>query len=141
MAVKTYDFKKVILTIAGIPIFGFIDGDAIVVAKSDDEWGMSTGNDGEVTRVKRNQPSGRITIRLASSSASNSVLDGLRQADDLTGLGMVPILIKDLFGVDLVFAGQCWCVKAPDMTFARDSGQREWVYDCGDLKMTQGGNF
>lgn len=141
MAVKTYDFKKVIVTVAGIPIFGFIDGDAVAVAKAEDEWSMVAGNDGEVTRVKRNHPEGTITLRLQSSSASNSVLDGLRSADDLTGLAMVPILIKDLFGTTLVFAEQCWCMKSPDISFARDTSPREWVYQCGDLKMTQGGNF
>jgi hypothetical protein len=141
MAVKTYDFKKVICTVAGIPIFGFIDGDAIVVAKSEDEWSMTAGNDGEVTRVKMNHPEGTITLRLQNSSSLNSVLDGLRELDDLSGLAMVPILIKDLFGTTLVFCEQAWCIKSPDISIARDVSPREWVYQCGDLKMTQGGNF
>ena len=137
---KTFDFKKVAVIVAGVPVQGFIDGDAIVVAKNSDAWELTVGVDGESTRSRSNNESGRITLRLQGSSLSNAYLDGLRTGDELSGLGQVPIMIKDLFGTLLVNAAQCWCVKVPDVTLSRTPGQREWVFESGNIAMAGGGN-
>jgi hypothetical protein len=138
---KTYDFKKVAVLVSFVPLVGFIDGDAVTVEMNDDDWELIVGADGEPTRSKKNNKSGRITVRLQASSLSNDYLDGLRKLDDLTGLGQIPIMIKDLFGTDLVVAAACWLVKPPAMTFGRSSSQREWIFESGSIDLSQGGNF
>lgn len=138
---KTYDFKKVAVLVGGVPISGFIDGDAVTVEMADDQWEMVTGADGEATRSKKNNYSGTITIRLQASSLSNDYLQGLQKLDEATGLGQVPIMLKDLFGTTLVFAPQCWVKKSPGATFGRSNSQREWAFDSGKILINLGGNL
>jgi hypothetical protein len=138
---KTYDFNKVMCTVGSVPMNGFIDGDAITIEMNNDEWELVMGCDGEGTRGKSNDLSGRITIRLMGSSSSNQILSSFRNIDNSTGLGQVPILIKDLFGLDQATVRAAWCVKAPPVNYGKTPGQREWVFESAKIELTLGGNF
>jgi hypothetical protein len=140
MAAKTYDPSQVAIIVGGFQITGFADGSFLTVARNADAFALYIGTDGEGTRAKSNNKSGRITLTLAQSSDSNAILSGIATADELSNNGIVPVLIKDNSGVSLYAAETAWIVKAPDSEFGREVGSREWILETDNLSVFVGGN-
>jgi Protein of unknown function (DUF3277) len=140
MAVKTYDFKKVSVIIGSQPLQGFAEGDAVVVERNEDAWLLLNGADGESTRAKNNNRSGRITVNLLSSSASNDYLSGLYSADELGGNTPFGILIKDNSGTSNHAAATAWIAKMPAANFGKEAGTRTWIFETDELVSFHGGN-
>mgnify|MGYP000032262258 CR=1 FL=1 len=138
MAVKTYDPKSVVVTVGGYPISGFADGTFITVERSSDAFTKVVGADGEVSRAKSADRSGSVTFTLMQTSNSNAVLSAFAIADENTGAGVVPILIKE--GNSIVFAAEGWVRKLPNAEWGKEVGNREWVFDCAVIQMEHGGN-
>lgn len=141
MSVKTFDPKGLIVTFGGIPITGFMDGEAIVVSRDEDSFTKSSGLDGEVVRVKNLGRMGNVKIVLQQTSDSNNVLSAASLADEATNSGIAPFLIKDMNGTTLCFAAHAWVKKPADTGFEKGAvSGREWVLDTGAIDMFVGGN-
>jgi hypothetical protein len=140
MAAKTYDPSQVAIIVGGYNITGFADGSFITVARNADAFALYVGTDGEGTRAKSNNKSGRITITLAQSSDSNAILSGIATLDELSNNGIVPLLIKDNSGLSLYAAETAWIVKTPDSEFGREVGSREWILETDNLSAFVAGN-
>lgn len=140
MAVRTYDPKSVIITIGGVPISGFSDGTFLEVVRDEATWTKVVGADGYVTRGKTNNFTGTITLTLKQSSPSNDVLSGFMAADEVSNVGIVPILIKDLSGNSTYFAAQGWIQQFPTSTFGKEINDREWTIALADLDLFVGSN-
>lgn len=138
---KTIDPKLVIPTFLGIPLSGFADGAFIKIERNADAFSLVVGSDGESARARSRNRSGRITLTLLQTSASNDFLSAAHRADEI-GVpgGKGPFLVKDLAGTTLVSAPSAWIVKFPSTEFSRDVGSREWVFESGDIDMFVGGN-
>ena len=132
MALKTYDFRKVALLVSGVPISGFAEGDAISV-EFPESWTKQIGAGGAHTRSRNNDQSAQLTITLQQTSSSNAFLAGLAAADEVTGLPILGVLIKDLRGNDLLAAPQAYVSQKPGLTYGKDSGSREWVIQLVDV--------
>ena len=137
---KTYDFAKVAVIVAGNIMSGFADGEVVTVERNEDAFSLQVGAEGEATRSKSNNRSGRSTLVLQQASESNAILSGLFKADELAGNGLFPVLIKDNSGNSLHAAEQAWIVKPPAASFGMESGSREWVIETDNLQMFDGGN-
>ncbi len=135
----TYNGNDVAVIIGGLEMSGFGDDDFVSIENESDDWSDSVGVDGEVTRSKQNDRRATVTITVKNSSPVNTLLDGMRKADLLTGLATVSILIKDLRGDATYFCRQAWIMRAPDTTFSRDAGDREWAFRCAELDRLDGG--
>lgn len=138
---KTFDFKKVIVTVGPVIINGFADGDdAIVVEKVSPLYSSRVGGDGEFVRSKSPDKRGKITLRLLASSFSNSLLSGLAALDELgTGQGDQLVLIKDMNSIDLVIGENCYVTELPKMAYGRTVGERIWVLESPNLILFSGG--
>lgn len=140
MSVKTYDPAAVNIIFAGIPIDGFADGTFITVARDNPSYNLSIGSDGEGARAKSNDKSGTVTITLMQNSRTNDLLSALSIADELSGDGIGPFLMKDLSGRTLCAAETAWLEKPSDVEFAREITNREWVIKTDALDIFAGGN-
>lgn len=140
MAVKTYDPSQVAIILGGFAMTGFADGSFVTVARNADAFALHIGTDGEGTRAKSSNKSGRITLTLSQSSDSNSILSGLATADELSNNGIFPVLIKDNSGLSLYSAETAWIVKVPDSEFGRELGSREWIIETDNLVTFVAGN-
>ena len=138
MAVMTFDPKRVIVTVNGVPITGFADGDSAVVEYDEDAWTKTTGNDGDVCRTYQNRKGAKITLRLMYGSPANAILDTFAKLDAATKINPVAILIKDTLGLSQAFARSAWLLKDPGMTVGREPGDKEWVYDCAEVDIVHG---
>lgn len=140
MPVRTYDPKQFNLLVNAIPIGGFADGTFISFERSNDTFTKVSGTDGVVSRAKSCDTSGEITITLAQTSPSNDVLSGIAAVDELTGDGVVPVLIEDKSGRTVALSAYAWVKKPAPADFGKEISNREWVLDCADLDVFIGGN-
>jgi hypothetical protein len=131
--VTTYDAKKVIITLGGVPIGGYADGSFVEITPTADSFAKKTGADGEVARSRSNDNTHRVTITLQQSSLSNEYLSKVKNADKLTNLGMLPLSITDLSGTTLFFWPQAWVVTDPSWTYAKENTERAWAFDTGQV--------
>lgn len=132
--VKTYDPRRVIITIGGVPMMGFADGTFIAIERDQDAFSKVTGADGETARSKSNNRAGSIALTLMQTSISNDVLESFAARDELAGAGIVPILVKDLNGGSVFFSATGWVRKRPGAEYSKEIGNRQWVFDCADMR-------
>ena len=140
MAVKSYNPAEVSVIISGRIMDGFADGTFVSCGRNNDSWALTVGADGEGTRAKSNDRSGRLTLTLLQSSDSNEFLSELDLADELSGTSTFPILVKDASGSSLYEAETAWIVKPPDAPFSKTAENREWIIETDNLRMFAGKN-
>lgn len=140
MVLRTYDPASVVISVGGVPMSGFADGTFLTVDRDENAFTKVTGADGTSTRVKSNNRSGTMTLTLKQSSPSNDILSGFAALDELSNLGVVPIIIKDLSGNSLFFSATGWVQKYPSTEFAKEISNREWTLDLVDVDMFVGSN-
>lgn len=141
MAVKTYIPNKVLVIIGGIPIQGFSEDSMVKTVRDEDTFMKKVGVQGEVSRSQNHNTSGSVTITLMQTSPSNDVLSGFAALDELTGAGVVPVLIKDLSGSSTYFSSTAWVKKPPEAAYGKEIGTREWVFDTAEMDVFNGGNL
>jgi len=136
---KQYDPKQLIITFANVPISGFDAGSFVKVARNEDTWTLSVGADGQSARTRNQNRSGIVVFTLQQSSPSNDVLSAFAVQDELLGVGVAPMLVKDLVGTSLYAAQNAWVKKPADTEFAKEFQSREWTIECSDLNVFVGG--
>jgi hypothetical protein len=136
----TYSPKKVIVTFNGRILTGYAAGTFIEAERESDAFTKDVGADGETARVASADRSGRVTLTLMQTSDSNDYLSTVAATDELTQTGTGALFIKDTSGRSLVTAGEAWVKKVPKASFAKDNGEREWVFETGDIQITNNGN-
>ena len=141
MSLKQFDPSQVSIVFAGIPLSGFADGDFVVIEANEDSFSLAMGTDGEGTRSKSNNRSGRVTISTMQSSDVNLQLSTLHNADILgQGDGVGPLQVKDNSGTSLYVAQNAWITRPPGSTFSRTAQQRQWIIESEELVHNVGGN-
>lgn len=140
MALKTYDPKKVVCIVGGAIITGYADGTFINCERNVDTFSRAVGADGETTRIRSNDKSGKITITLQAASDSNAIMSGFALADELSNRGVVPVLIQDTLGTTLVTATRAWVTKVANIEQAKEMSTRAWVMETDEIVMFAGGN-
>lgn len=135
-----FDPKLFTVIIAGKIITGFADDDFIEVERDEDMWTKKVGVDGEVTRAKSNNKSGKVTIRLMQSSMSNDDLSTLALLDEAANTGAGALLCKDTSGRSVFASDSAWVKKFPKAGYKKGVNIMEWVIDTGVLNVYVGGN-
>ena len=139
MPVKSYDPKDVVVNVGGVPMQGFADGTYINVTRSNDSFTSVSGADGEVARAKSNDKRGEMTLTLLQTSLSNDVLSGFAKLDEAANAGVVPIIIKDLTGLTVLFSGNGWIKKPADFERGKEIANAEWSLELADMDVFIGG--
>ena len=139
-SVRQYDPAAVILTVDDQNILGYADGSFVNIARNNDLFTLTVGADGEATRSKSNDLSGRITITLQQTSPSNDILSALADADEQSNQGVFAVQLKDASGQTLGAGERAWVVKKADAPFAKETENREWIIETNELVYTVGGN-
>lgn len=138
--VFTYDPKQVSVIVGGKIITGFADGSFVEFERNENAWNLKVGVDGEGARAKSNNLSGKITLTLMQSSASNDVMSAFAAADELSNAGAVPFYLKDNSGRTIATALTAWVQKYPKTTFAKEIESRQWILETDDIEIFVGGN-
>lgn len=139
MSLKTFDPKSIVLTVGGAIIGGFADGTFVTVERQEDAYTTTVGADGEVTRVKSNNKLTNVTITLAQTSDSNSILSGFAILDEKSNSGVVPVLLKEAGADTIVAGGRGWIQKLPNIEYSKEITTREWIIVLAESEMFVGG--
>jgi len=139
-AIKTYAPDKVTLVYGGAIITGYAEDSFIKVEVNSDAFTTHVGGDGEVTRTRNVDKTGKVTCKLKASSSSNDILSALYVADITSLQGYLPVIVKDNNGTTLAGGSSAWISKLPESEFGKEIGEREWVIEVADLDYFVGGN-
>lgn len=134
-----YDSNKVSV-LAGVNIIsGFGPDTKVKAAYNEDLYTLQMGTEGDATRSKSNNLSGRATLTLMQTSKSNDVLSLYYQLDKLGNGGKFTFQIQDHNGLSLVFMNTAWIVVPPESEWAIEAGVREWIIETGHMEMNVAG--
>jgi len=140
MSLKTFDPKQTVMIVGTKIISGFADGSYIKLIRNEPMFALKVGVDGEGTRAKSNNKSGRYEITLNQSSRSNDDLSAYAAADELDNSGAVPVLLKDGSGRMIASSLTGWVQKYPDVELAKESTMRTWIIESDEILIFIGGN-
>lgn len=138
--VKQFDPKVFSIIVGGKIISGFADGTFVKVTRDENAFAKKVGVDGEGARAKSANRGGTVEITLMQTSASNDDLSGFAIADEISGTGVVPVLVKDGSGRTVCQATTAWVQKFPDAEFGKEIGDRAWVLESDEINIFIGGN-
>lgn len=136
----TYNPGEVSLTVGSLIITGYAQDTMITIARKTPTWATTVGSDGFVTRAKSLDKRGEITITLDMSSPSNDDLTALFNADEQTGKGNFPIMMRDGSGTSVASGASAWIVQPATMEFGNGILGRQWTFEVAVLAMNVGGN-
>lgn len=138
----SYNPSEVIVTVGGVLVDGFSDGDFLTVRRAEELYFNRVGADGEVARARNANKMGEFEFRLMQTSKANRLLSVYFNLEDLgnDALRSIPITVLDGSGTSLAVATQCWAKQMPDMMFNKNITERIWIFSAADLKIFHGGN-
>lgn len=140
--VFAFDAKQHVVTVNGIVLTNFADGDVISVSMNEDQNKLKVGVTGETTYSRTNNYSGAFEFSLMQSSPANDALSIILLADLQTPLGVVvPIFIADILGTTRFVAKFAKCAKWPDHKTAMEAQAKTWRFIAGRIVQYHGGNF
>jgi len=139
MGVKTYDPKLVAASFRGVPLTGFAPDTFVTASRNNDTWSINIGAQGDGTRTKMGDKSGRVEMTFLAESETNATLTAYHLLDEQTGTGLGALLVKDLSGGDSVLAETAWIVKPADQEKANSGSNRTWIFETENLEITNAG--
>ena len=137
---STYAPHRVSMTLGTITVNGFVDGTMISASREVPTFTKRTGADGEVIRSLMQNKSGTVNFTLMASSDANALLSAQQIADEESGAGVLPLLVKDNNAdTDLISSPFAWIVGPADYEKALEAGEVPWILDCSFLTIVHGG--
>jgi hypothetical protein len=142
VVLRVYDADQVTVTLAGIPVTGFADGEFVRIERESAAFQDVAGTDGEVTRSKSNDDRASVTFRLMQSSPANDLLSALYNLDKNTpgGAGVGVMMVRDRQGTSLFTAEHAWISESPPVSLDRTATEREWTVRCATIVEFHGSN-
>ena len=122
---------------------GFAEDSHINVEREMDTYQHYTGVDNTATRIYSANTSGKVTLSLQQSSASNDVLSALYNYDKQyrgTNKGLFTLTVKDGSGRSIMFAQEAYVGVVPNQQFGSGMNTRDWVLHCTQMDNAIGGN-
>lgn len=142
-AVKFYDANQVTTVFGAARIdSGFNDGQFLRITKTEKDFGVKVGADGQVTRFKTNNNVYEIKVTLMQTSNGHAKFTAIRALDLAApnGAGVAPIAVADLGGANAFAASACWISGPPEQVYGREAEGWEWTLQCADGVEVCGGN-
>jgi hypothetical protein len=143
---NTYSFLDTHLALVGPGIaisLGAGSGSAeegITVEPADDVGSMTIGADGAGMHSLFGNKSARVTIRLLKTSPLNAQLAAALafQRISSANYGQNTISLVNTVSGDAITCAQCGFARVPDITYAKEGGMNEWVFNCVEYDLGLG---
>lgn len=136
-----YAPDQITINFGGVDLQGFADGTFIKAVRNQQSFKIKVGAAGAVTRIRSRDFTGMVTLTLQAISDSNDFLQAQLELDEQTGLGVKPLLVKDLNGLMMCTADKAWVRKVPDMERSDDGPNTEWEFECAKLVIHHGSSL
>ena len=134
---STYSFLDVQAAITG-PGGGFLLGsgegaaeEGITIAAAGDKSTMTIGAGGDGMHSLHGDTSGTVTVRLLKTSPVNAMLSEMYafQTNSSITHGQNVLVLRDIARGDTVSCRNVAFKKFPDLQYAKEGGNVEWVFD------------
>jgi len=141
MAIRSYSPSDVQVLLAGFyQVDGFVSGSFISISKDVQPYKTTRTADGQVARTFTKDNTYTVTLRLASTSPTNDILNLIANSDFQTQYAKFPLFVKDSLGTSLFLAPTCWVRELPEMEFSDNITTRIWVLQATQCVTNFGGN-
>lgn len=142
----SYSFQDNMAAISGPNgafTLGYPSGNAeggITITMTEDKNTMNVGADGSVMHSLHSGKSGTVTVRYQKTSPTNAQLSTMYALDTAGAAthGKNTITLKDLARGDDITCEQCAFARFPNVTYAKDGGEMEWVFHAGRITFKLG---
>lgn len=135
MAVKTYNPKKILISLDKHAVSGYAEDSFVIVEKNGEGISKQVGCDGEIVRCIDPDGSYKIRLSLLQTSPTNAFLQNQYNIDEKTGKGNFAILISDLRG-DLEFSSEvAWVNRPAKRIFGQKANKVEWEIETGEASL------
>jgi len=142
----TYSFLDVVATLTGPGgslSLGSGSGNSeegISIEPSDDIGSMVVGADGTVMHSLHANRSGTVTVRLLKTSPRNANLSLMYDLQTTTSANHGQnTLVVQLSGTgEMISLTEVAFKRAPNLTYAKEGGTNEWVFNAGHVSRTFG---
>lgn len=143
MSVAKFDPNTVTMTWGPIVMIGFEAGEFIVAELASPQRYTRKQAFGRAIHTQTTDTGGTVTVRLQADSPSIALIAAQIKADAAPGGNvLLPLLVKDLSGLDVVVSPLARCINIPTMSFSTDDpAPREFIFQCEPLDITHGGIF
>jgi LysM repeat protein len=130
--ITTYDAKDVNLIVNGVYGTGFAEGTFITYEKTEDNYALSVGAQGDVARAKVNNPLGTITVTFQQTSPQ------VKQYNDLAKSGKIVEARVIEKGSQTVKVGgtQCFIMKPANGEYGSEISNREFTIQVMDMEFS-----
>ncbi len=139
MSVQTFNPNELFIAVGGVLLSGFAE--QIVTVERDQPVAFDErGTEGEIIRYLSEDRRGDITFTLLATSPGNLVLSTFVNADELTGVQVFPVIIRDGAGnaLDLVVAPLCWVRAHAPISYSKGVEVRPWVIRSTSIRILEG---
>lgn len=141
MTTKVADPNQWTLSLGGVPISGYANGEFLTIAYLNPAVEDEVGTSGEVSVSPSADLRADIQFKLMQTSDSNDYLSGVANLQRrVKGVGMLALLIKDRNGRSVYQAANCWIREEPQVSLDRTPKERVWTFRCDALIRFDGGN-
>ncbi|TAK30997.1 MAG: DUF3277 family protein [Myxococcaceae bacterium] len=126
---NTFDSNEVSINFAGRDLAtSRADGDFVTLTFTTELYSMKAGSDGEVTRSKNNDRSGKCTLKFLNTSEAHRVLTALYNEAEASSNGddIAPLQVRSRSTGLAYHAEQAWISKHPDISFGKEAGELDW---------------
>lgn len=124
-------------------VSGFAEDSHVNIEREMDTYQHYTGVDNTATRIGSANTSGKVTLSLQQSSASNDVFTAMYNYDRQyrgTNKGLFAVTVKDGSGRSIMFSQEGYIGVVPNQQFGSGMNTREWVIHCTQMDNFIGGN-
>lgn len=141
MSVAKFDPNTVTMTWGPIQFVGFEGGEFITAEMRVPQRYTVKQAFGREIHTQTTDVGGTVTVRLQADSPTLILLQAQIDIDQAPGGNvLLPLMVKDLSGLDVVVAPLARCISIPTLAFTTDDpGPREFMFACSPLKITHGG--
>lgn len=120
-------------TIPSFPLSGWAEKDMLEYSYDEPTYSKKVTLDGEVIRVKSNNKSGKITLKLDENSSVIALISVLIELDKASNKGTFLISINSP-NVKIIGVG-AWFMKSPDGSKGGSSSDFSYEIDCSELQV------
>ncbi|PZD96397.1 DUF3277 domain-containing protein [Paenibacillus sambharensis] len=124
----TYDAKGITVVVDGIYLTGFSES-MVAVEKTENNYEVKVGAQGDTLRTKVNNPLGTITVTLLATSPQAAHLDKLAATGRLVSVTVINAGPPK----ETVTAAEAFVVKPANRSYGNEAEDREYEIQCMDM--------
>jgi len=123
-----YRPNDVRIVVGATPITGFASGTFITARRNKPTWKTIKDCDGPGIRIRTNDYSATISLKLRQGSPSNDFLSSLILADEISGELAVPMTVQHIPGRSIYVSSFTSIEGPPPMAFGTDENDVPWTF-------------